>query len=372
MNARVRGDRAHSAYHAAVTQIAAVHGALPPHRYPQRVITEAIADLIGVTGANRLLLERVHASTGIDTRSLVIPLEEYPRLSGFGEANDLWITAGVDLGEQAVRGALEIAGIDPQDVDLLIVTSVTGMAAPSVDARLVPRLGLRDDVRRLPLFGLGCVAGAAGIARLHDFLLGRPNGVAVLLAIELCSLTVQRNDSSIANMVASGLFGDGVAAVVAVGAERAADRPMWAGPEVVDSRSRLYPDSERVMGWDIGGSGFKIVLSASVADVVRQYLGDDVREFLADHELKPVDIDCWVAHPGGPKVLDAMSDALELPDGALAVTWRSLATIGNLSSASVLHVLQDTIATRPPGTGEPAVLLALGPGFCSELVLLRW
>ncbi|HJY24049.1 MAG TPA: type III polyketide synthase, partial [Actinomycetes bacterium] len=119
-----------------MTQIAAVHGALPPHRYPQRVITEAIAELIGVTGANRLLLERVHASTGIDTRSLVIPLEEYPRLSGFGEANDLWITAGVDLGEQAVRGALEIAGIDPQDVDLLVVTSVTGMAAPSVDARL--------------------------------------------------------------------------------------------------------------------------------------------------------------------------------------------------------------------------------------------
>ena len=175
-----------------VTQIAAVRGALPPHRYPQDVITHAFADLVGAAGPNRALLKRVHASACIDTRNLVIPLEDYPRLSGFGEANDLWITAGVDLGEQAVRGALEIAGIAPEDVDLLVVTSVTGMAAPSVDARLVPRLGLRSDVRRLPLFGLGCVAGASGIARLHDFLLGRPGGVAVLLAVELCSLTVQR------------------------------------------------------------------------------------------------------------------------------------------------------------------------------------
>jgi alkylresorcinol/alkylpyrone synthase len=366
------GNIPNATYDAAVMQIAAVHGALPPHRYPQRVITEAFADLVGATGTNRTLLERVHASACIDTRNLVIPLEDYPHIADFGEANDLWITAGVDLGEQAVRRALEIAGIAPEDVDLLVVTSVTGMAAPSVDARLVPRLGLRSDVRRLPLFGLGCVAGAAGIARLHDFLVGRPDGVAVLLAVELCSLTVQRSDSSVANMVASGLFGDGVAAVVAVGAERAARRSSWAGPAVLDSRSRLYPDSERVMGWDIGGSGFKIVLSASVADVVRQYLGDDVRDFLADHELKPVDIDCWVAHPGGPKVLHAMREALELPDGALAVTWQSLASIGNLSSASVLHVLQDTIAARPPGTGEPAVLLAMGPGFCSELVLLRW
>ena len=208
-------------YHAPVTQIAAVRGALPPHRYPQDVITHAFADLVGAAGPNRALLKRVHASACIDTRNLVIPLEDYPRLSGFGEANDLWITAGVDLGEQAVRGALEIAGIAPEDVDLLVVTSVTGMAAPSVDARLVPRLGLRSDVRRLPLFGLGCVAGASGIARLHDFLLGRRRrrGSARRRAVLAHRAA---GDSSVANMVASGLFGDGVAAVVAVGAEQAA------------------------------------------------------------------------------------------------------------------------------------------------------
>jgi alkylresorcinol/alkylpyrone synthase len=144
------------------------------------------------------------------------------------------------------------------------------------------------------------------------------------------------------------------------------------GPEVVATRSRFYPDTERVMGWDVGGTGFKIVLARSVADVVREHLGDDVRTFLEDYDLKTADVACWVAHPGGPKVLVAMQDALELPDGALDVTWRSLAAIGNLSSASVLHVLHDTIAEQRPIPGEPGLLLALGPGFCAELVLLRW
>jgi alkylresorcinol/alkylpyrone synthase len=142
-------------------------------------------------------------------------------------------------------------------------------------------------VKRIPIFGLGCVAGASGIARLNDYLLGNPDGVAVLLSVELCSLTIQRDDASMPNIVASGLFGDGAAAVVMVGAERAAGR---SGPRVIASRSRLYPDTERTMGWDIGGSGFRIVLAASVADVVEQYLGQDVADFLGEHNLKSSDI----------------------------------------------------------------------------------
>jgi alkylresorcinol/alkylpyrone synthase len=141
---------------------------------------------------------------------------------------------------------------------------------------------------------------------------------------------------------------------------------------VVATRSRFYPDTERVMGWDIGGSGFRIVLAATVADVVESYLGQDVKEFLAGHDLERDDVRHWVAHPGGPKVLEAMERALEIEDGGLDVTWRSLASIGNLSSASVLHVLRDTLAAHPAGSGAPAVLLAMGPGFCAELVLLRW
>jgi alkylresorcinol/alkylpyrone synthase len=224
------------------------------------------------------------------------------------------------------------------------------------------------------VFGLGCVAGAAGIARVHDYLAGHPDDVVVLLSVELCSLTVQPDDVSMANIVASGLFGDGAAAVVMLGERRARSMGVT-GPVVVASRSRMYPDTERTMGWDIGGSGFRIVLSPGVADVITANLGRDMAGFLSDHGLTSDAIGGWVSHPGGPRVLEAMESALDLRDGQLDVTWRSLAAIGNLSSSSVLHVLGDTLAGRgvdPPEAGTPGVLMAMGPGFCAELVLLRW
>jgi alkylresorcinol/alkylpyrone synthase len=353
------------------TTIAAVEGVLPPHQYPQDEITEAFATFCLPDGRRRALLRQLHEASQVRTRHLALPLEQYAKLDGFGAANDAFIETGVDLGERAVAGALARAGLGPADVDLLLTTSVTGIAAPSIDARLVNRLGLRTDVKRVPVFGLGCVAGAAGIGRLYDYLRAWPDQVAVLLAVELCSLTVQRDDPSVPNMVASGLFGDGAAAVVVVGAERAArlDLP---GPGVVATRSRFYPDTEGVMGWDIGGSGFRIVLSAGVPTLVEEYLRDDVGSFLDEHGLVPADIATWVCHPGGPKVLDALARALEVPRAALQLTWDSLSRIGNLSSASVLHVLADTIRLRRPARGAPGVLLAMGPGFCSELVLLRW
>ena len=343
---------------------------LPPYHYDQAEITAAVAGMLGVSGARRTMLERFHAASGVKTRSLVLPLDRYASLAGFGAANDAFLDFAVSSGEQAVRQALGSAGLAPSDVDVLMTVSVTGIGAPSVDARLVPVLGLRQDVRRVPVFGLGCVAGAAGLARLHDLLRAEPDGVGVLMAVEACSLTVQRDDTSPANLVASALFGDGVAAVVMVGAERAR-RLGLTGPQIVDTRSRLYPDTERVMGWDIGGSGFRIVLAASVADVVEEHLGGDVTAFLADHDLAVSDVDRWIAHPGGPKVLEATARSLGLANGELDVTWRSLAEVGNLSSASVLHVLTDSLA-RPAHPGSAGVLLAMGPGFCSELVLLRW
>ncbi|WP_254185336.1 type III polyketide synthase [Nocardioides panacis] len=220
----------------------------------------------------------------------------------------------------------------------------------------------------MPLVGLGCVAGAAGVARLQDYLVGHPDDVAVLVSAELCSLTVQRDDTTVANLVASGLFGDGAAAVVAVGAHRSPDA---GGVEVLGSRSRLYPDSERTMGWDVGATGLRIVLDAHVPDLVRRHLGEDVDGFLADAGLSRDDVEFWVCHPGGPKVLEAIEQALDLPRSAVEMTWDSLARIGNLSSASVLHVFADTLRERPPRPGSYGLLMAMGPGFCSELVLLR-
>jgi alkylresorcinol/alkylpyrone synthase len=353
-----------------VSRVVSASTALPEHRYDQAELTEAVASMLGLSGARRQLLERFHAASGVKTRHTVLPIERYAGLSGFGEANDTFLEFAVDAGAVAMNAALGRVGLQAADVDVLMTVSVTGVGAPSVDARLVPVLGLREDVRRIPVFGLGCVAGAAGIARVHDLLRGDPDAVAVLLAVEACSLTIQPDDDSPANLVASALFGDGAAAVVMVGDERAA-RLGLRGPDVVATRSRLYPDTERVMGWDIGGSGFRIILDASVADVVEEHLGGDVAEFLADHGLEVADIERWVAHPGGPKVLDSTSRALALGDGELDVTWRSLAEVGNLSSASVLHVLAETL-DRPPPPGAAGVLLAMGPGFCAELVLLRW
>ncbi|MEU8626331.1 3-oxoacyl-[acyl-carrier-protein] synthase III C-terminal domain-containing protein [Streptomyces sp. NPDC048669] len=351
-----------------MTRIAAVHGTPAPYRHTQREVTDMVARTCLPPGADRRVLDRLHENARVRTRNMVLPLERYAELDGFGDANDVFIGAAVDMGAEALRGALRTAGLRPADVDLLMFTSVTGVAAPSVDARLVGRLGLRPDVKRLPVFGLGCVAGAAGVARLHDYLLGRPDDVAVLLSVELCSLTFQRHDASTANLVATALFGDGAAAVVALGEGRASG----AGPEVVATRSRMYPDTEHVMGWDIRSSGFKVLLDPAVPDVVRRYLADDVSDFLAEHGLKPKDVAHWVCHPGGPKVLEAVSEVLSLPDGALDVTWRSLAEVGNLSSSSVLHVLRDTLEQRRPEPGSPGLLMAMGPGFCCELVLLRW
>ncbi|MFF4275665.1 type III polyketide synthase [Streptomyces sp. NPDC001536] len=355
-----------------MTRIAAVHGVLAPHRRTQSEITDMVARTCLPQGGDRRVLDRLHRSAKVHSRHITLPLEQYGELDGFGAANDVFVAAATDLGAKAVRDALRMAGLSAADVDLLIFTSVTGIAIPSIDARLVGRLGLRPDVKRLPLFGLGCAGGAAGLARMHDYLLGRPDQVAVLLSVELCSLTFQRNDASMANLVATGLFGDGAAAVVARGAQRPGHPDEIAGPTIVDTRSHLYPDTERVMGWDIKDTGFKIVLDPQVPDVVRRYLADDVEGFLGDHGIKPKDVTAWVCHPGGPKVLEAVTETLDLPDDALDVTWHHLADVGNLSSSSVLHVLRDTLAQRRPPPGTPGVLLAMGPGFACELVLLRW
>ena len=350
-------------------RVAAVGAAFPPHYYDQHTLIAEFQKLWGRRHHNVERLERLHRNVLVGGRHLALPLERYGELDTWGKANDAWIEVAQEVGASAVRDALARAGVGAGDVDALYTATVTGVATPSLDARLVNRLRLPPTVKRVPIFGLGCLAGAAGVARAADYLAGHPREVVVLLSVELCSLTLQPEDLSIPNLIASGLFGDGAAAVVLLGAERAEGA---AGPRVLASRSSFYYDTERVMGWDISEKGFQVVLSAEVPEMVRKHLRRDVDGFLTDQGLSRADVTSWVAHPGGPKVLETMQEVLELPDEALAVTWRSLREVGNLSSTSVLLVLQETMANHRPPPGSLGLLLAMGPGFCSELVLLRW
>ncbi|WP_046320587.1 3-oxoacyl-[acyl-carrier-protein] synthase III C-terminal domain-containing protein [Mycobacterium sp. UM_Kg1] len=340
--------------------VAAVAVEFPSHQHRQGEVMAALSDFASPD------FQRFATHSGVATRQLALPLGRYSKLSGFTEANDEYLDIALELSERALLAALDRAGIAPADVDVVFSTTVTGLSVPSLEGRLVNRIGLRSDVKRVPLFGLGCVAGAAGLARVHDYLRAFPDQVAALVAVELCSLTVQRQDHSVANLVAASLFGDGAAAVIATGARRAGR-----GPRLVATQSQTYPDTDDILGWKIGSEGFSIVLGVEIASVVEKYLGENVREFLANHGLVSDDISTWIVHAAGPKVIDAVENLLHLGPDALTRTRKSLHDHGNLSSVSVLDIL-DGIESDPPPPGSRGLMIAMGPGFSAELVLLEW
>lgn len=348
--------------------IASTGTALTDHVHGQDEIIDGFHRLWSDEKYDRALFERFFTSVQVETRHLALPIEEYPNIVGFTEANRVFKEVGADLAEQAVQNALVGAGLEPKDVDAIFFTTVTGVSVPTIDALLMNRMEFRPDVKRFPFFGLGCVAGAAGIARMADYLSAWPDQVAILLSVELCSLTLQKKDLTIPAIVSAALFGDGAAAVVGVGRNRLNGTE----PTIRATRSVFYRDTERVMGWDVGSDGFRVVLSADVPSIVEQNLRGDVDSFLSDHGLGCSDIKSWVCHPGGPKVIEALQRSLELDESDLRYTWDSLRTIGNLSSASILFVLHETIRSGRPRSGSPGLMTAMGPGFCSELVLCEW
>jgi len=353
-------------------RIASAASAFPKHYYSQKFLLERLQDYWGTQLKNPLLLARLHRNVTVDGRYLAIPAEEYVDIKTWGQANDIWIRVAQELGEQALCRALQNAGLQTSDLGCLLFTTVTGVASPSIDGMLINRMKLPTNIRRTPIFGLGCVAGAAGIARASDYVRAYPRQAAALVSVELCSLTLQREDLSVANLISSGLFADGAAAVIVTGAEFDTSGPEITGPKIVATRSIFYPSTEDMMGWNISEKGFRIILSTEVPTLIRENLGRDVDAFLADNGHQRSDLKSFVLHTGGPKVLDASADALGLHNGQLKASWDCLRKVGNLSSASVLCVLEDVMKNRRPEPGTLGLLAAMGPGFCSELLLLQW
>ncbi len=353
-----------------MAHILAVAPVLPEHAVTQQQITAELAEGMTDDPVARAVIHRIHSASGIDTRHLALPLAQYRAIEGFTASNALFAELALPLATRAVEAALAEAGLVVGDVDHLFFTTVTGVGAPSLDAMLATSMGFRSDLRRVPSFGLGCVAGAAGLARVADYLAGHPTGVALLVAVELCSLTLQWDDPSMANVVGTGIFGDGAAAVVMVGdahpALLAATSPR---ARVVGSRSALYPESAEMIGWRIGAQGFRLMLAAGVPALIDGHFAAAVDELLDEAGWSRADVNDWIAHPGGPRVLESFSAALDLAPAALATSWAVLARAGNMSSAAVLHVLAEG-GDRPVGTR--GVLFALGPGVTAEIVLLEW
>jgi alkylresorcinol/alkylpyrone synthase len=348
-------------------RIASAASAFPKQYYSQKFLLEQLQNYWGERLRNPVTLARLHRNVTVDGRYLALPTEEYYDLKTWGQFNDVWIRIAQELGEQALCRALQYAGLEKHQLGALIFTSVTGISSPSIDALLINRMGLPQNIRRTPIFGLGCVAGAAGIARCADYVRAYPSQAAALVSVELCSLTIQRDDMSVANLISSGLFADGSAAVIVTG-----ENIEVPGPKILATKSVFYPNTEEMMGWKVSEKGFHITLSPQVPELIRDHLGHDVDAFLAENGHRRTDLKSWVLHTGGPKVLEATAAALDLHDGQLDASWDCLRKVGNLSSSSVLVVLEDVMKHRRPEPGTLGLLAAMGPGFCSELLLLQW
>src|SRR5271163_2846709 len=348
-------------------RIANTATAFPQYYFTQREVVDALRNYWDKGEECAHILERLHFRTGVEGRYYCRPLIEYQGLDTWGKMNDVWIEVAEELGEKAIDCVLKTAGVGRDEVGALFFVSVTGVSSPSIDARLVNKMKLNPNLKRNPIFGLGCVAGAAGLARAADYVRAYPDQIAVLLSVELCSLTWQRDDFNVANLIATGLFGDGAAAVLVAG-----DQVKLKGPKILGSACSFYPDTQDVMGWKISEKGFQVVLSPLVPTVIKENLGRDVDGFLAEHGMTRDEVDTWIMHPGGPKVMEAVQDALGLHNGELELSWEALQKVGNLSSASVLVVLDEVMTHRRPKPGSRSILAAMGPGFCSEMLLLEW
>ncbi|MBI4550953.1 MAG: type III polyketide synthase [Candidatus Latescibacteria bacterium] len=350
-----------------MSRIVSVGTAVPPYTVTQQEAKQLCYGLFAGAVENLDVLIRVFDNVRIETRYISAPLEWFTQSHAFPEKNALYIEQACNLTAQAILRCLEPVGLTPADIDHLIFVSTTGVATPSIDARLINRLHMAPHVKRTPIWGLGCAGGVAGLARAAEYTQAFPESRVVLVAVELCTLTFLRQDLSKSNLVATSLFGDGAAAVLVVG-----EQTEWSGPQVVGAQSTIWPDSLDVMGWELIDSGLKVLFSKDIPAIVRASVHSIVEEFLSDYHLTLRDVPHYIAHPGGAKVIAAYQEALGLNEAQMRHTREVLRDYGNMSSPTVLFVLQRFLDQPDSHHGDYGLITALGPGFSSELMLLRW
>lgn len=341
---------------------------LPDNGYTQDELIGALEKMWTHKSFNFARVEQIHKNVQVKKRYLSLPIERYKEFSGFGEKNKAWIETATNLCEKACLEMFETHSIDPKSVKLMMSSTVTGISVPSVEARLMNRLPFDPHTKRVPLMGLGCLAGAAGINRLADYLVGHPKEMALLFCVELCSLTFQFDDTSAANFVSTGLFSDGAACLCMVGDEHplASKAPFkW-----LAGQSVFFPETERAMGWDIVDSGFKIVLGKEVPYISEELIPKALEAFLKERKLSQKDLAYYVAHPGGPKVLQSLQKGLGLSDHDLRYSWQGLSDYGNMSSASILFIFKEFFKKRP-SKNSLGLTMAMGPAFCAEMGLIQ-
>ncbi len=336
--------------------------AVPPHRMEQGEIKEFARRLFAGKFRDLDRLLSIFDNSEIETRHFCRPLEWFGREWSFPERNALYVQHALELSEKAARRCLNRAGVEPEEVGALFFISTTGISTPSLDAKLLFELGFSSNLKRIPVWGLGCAGGAAGVARAADYARAYPEELVLVVAVELCGLTFQVGDFSKSNLVAASLFADGAAAALLGAGE---------GPEVLGSHSTTWPDTGDVMGWDLVESGLKVRFARSVPQIVQRRTRATVQEACEKYGIAPEDLRHAVVHPGGAKVLEAYEEALVLEPGSLVLSREILKNYGNMSSASVLFVLERFLEDYTAGSGEYGAISALGPGFSAEHVLFR-
>lgn len=338
----------------------------PTHEYSQNQIEDFF---MTIWPENKDHVRQFSKSVGVDKRAFCLRLENILELNSFAQRNSIWKEQAVPLAEESIHKVFEGIELKLSDVDLFITTSVTGFAIPSLDALLMNKMEFKQNVKRMPLFGFGCLGGLASLNRAHEYLENNTNGVVLINAVELCSLTFQQHDRSIPNLVGTSLFADGAAAVIMVGRDHHLAKN--AKLEMVDYEAFFYKNTENTMGWNIIDSGFQLILNNNVSEVVGKNIPENLKLLLYKNDLSESDIKFSVSHPGGPKVLLSLQESLGLGKETFQDSWDSLNEHGNLSSVSILNVLEKNLNKDMAETNAYGIMAAMGPGFNSEISIIK-